>query len=124
MADQQISDLIVEALIPELKAVFVDVADVETIGVVKSGRLLDNPLKKRIYACIHIGDPDDDKWKDIVAARNDDALDRQQVHIAAYEIGGGELWWRRFSVEWGFFGVKTKEDEAEARRIGGITRGR
>jgi hypothetical protein len=94
--------------------------------VVKGGRLQDNPLKYDIYICVHIGDPDNpNNWLDGSVANTKDALDRREFAYPAAEVGpGGKMWWRRFTVEFGYYGIKTKTDRDESRRIADITRGR
>jgi len=125
MSSDHISDLVVDNLILDLQELFATVLDVpEEIGIVKGGNFQQNPLNKRIYCCVYIGDPNDDAWKDSNAAHAIQDLSRSQFQIEAFEIGGGTMWWRRFAVEFGFFGIKSKEGQDEARQIANITRGR
>jgi len=124
-ADAAISDLVVDALVLDLTDVFAPLVDTpEQLGIVKGGNFQQNPLNKRIYCCVYIGDPADDAWKDSNSAHSVKDLSRSQFQQETFEIGGGSTWWRRFSVEFGFFGIKSKEGQDEARRIASITRGR
>lgn len=120
-----ISDLIVDALVLDLTDLFATVVDSsDQMAVVKGGNFQDNPLNKRLFSTVHIGDPADDGWKDSLVARPTSDLSKSQFSVEAFEIGGGTMWWRRFAVEFGFFGIKTKEAQDEARRIANITRSR
>jgi len=122
---EHISDLIVDALVLDLTDLFATVVDApEQMGIVKGGNFQSNPLKKRLYCVVHVGDPADNLWKDSLVARPGRNLDKSMFAVEDFEIGGGTTWWRRFSVEFGFFGIKTKEKQDEAPRIANITRGR
>ena len=122
-----ISDLVVDAMVADLQDMAATISsENETWGAVKGGRLQDNPLKYDIYICVHIGDPEDpNNWLDGTVANTRDALDRNAFRFPAVEVGGGAAsWWRRFTIEFGYYGIKTKTDRDESRRIADITRGR
>jgi len=122
--NSHISDLVVDATVLDLTALFATLVSTEQLAVVKGGNFQSNPLNKRLFATVHIGDPADDAWKDSSVARPTSDLSRSQFNVEAYEVGGGTMWWRRFATEFGFFGIKSKEGQDEARRIANITRGR
>jgi len=123
MSDQHISDLIVEALVLDLQDTFREAEGNEDVGIIKAGRLQDDPTKKRIAILVHIGDPEDTiGWPDSSEAYSVHPL--RAMETPPFEVGGGSIWWRRGTVELEYFGLKTKEDRDEARRIGNLTRGR
>ncbi len=125
--DAAISDMVVDAMVADLQEMAATISNEnETWGAVKGGRLQDNPLKYDIYICVHIGDPEDpNSWLDGLVANTKDALDRREFRIPAMEVGGGgKAWWRRFTIEFAYYGIKTKTDRDESRRITDITRGR
>jgi hypothetical protein len=123
---EQISDLIVDILAEELETGLSDSAlpEEEKIGVARGGKLQDNPVKARLYVLLHINDPDSDSWADIPTSAEGSNMARSEFYAPAYEIGGGGLWWRRFTIEFGLFAIKTKEDREEARRIANAIKGR
>ena len=122
---KQITDVIIDNLILDLTDEFEDVPDDEIAGVIRGGRLQDNPEKARISLTVHVGDPDKpSNWYDVFFARRDRVLDTHYFEAHASEIGGGQTWWRRGAVKWEFFGTRSKESRTEARRIAGTIRAR
>jgi hypothetical protein len=123
--ERQITDLIIDALVLDLGDAFDDVPDEEIAGVIRGGRLQDNPEKARISLTLHVGDPDSpNAWRDIFFARRDRVLDTDYFSAHAAEVGGGKTWWRRGAVKWEFFGTRTKEGREAARRVAGAIRAR
>lgn len=127
MTDAAISDMLVDAMVLDLTDLANTIGtDDEQWGIVKGGRLQDNPTKYDVYICVHIGDPEDpNNWMDSTVANTRDALDRRDFRFPAQEVGGGgQMWWRRFTVEFGYYGMKIQSNRDESRRIADITRGR
>lgn len=126
MTNYQMSDLIGINLVTDLEAEFIkpDVTPEELVGVVRGGNLQENPVKARIYILVHVNDPDDPGWQDMTTAHRDTNLQEKFFYTPAFEVGGGSLWWRRGSIEFGIFATKSKEDRDEVRRIANITKGR
>jgi hypothetical protein len=89
---------------------------------VRQGTLQDDPEQKRIYILVSPGDPADTSespaWKDTIAREEDGWV------TTSYEIGGGERWWRRFTITIGLFFTQTRESRDEARRIATWVMGR
>jgi hypothetical protein len=72
---------------------------------------------------VHIGDPEHpDEWVDGHESYGVHPLREMEVHPR--EVGGGHWWWRRGTVEFQYFGLKSKEDRDEARRIANTIKGR
>lgn len=125
----QLSDLIAQTLVAELETTFQDVDSNEQPGLIRAGKLQDNPTKHRIILLVHLSDPEKPgEWADSpTASRVAGMLDKTDYYIPTYEIGGGvgsEMWYRRGAVEGQVFLTKTKEDRDEARRIANVTRAR
>lgn len=123
--DAHISDLIVEQTVKELTLALQSVYADEEPGIVKGGKLQDNPLKKRIYVCVHIGDPNDPQWVDRISGTRGDNV--RGLEIPVFEFGGDAaesvMWWRCFLVEFGLFLPKSKENQDEARALANHIRG-
>lgn len=121
-----ISDDVVDALVLDLQDAFAGVPDEETAGVIRGGKLQANPVKARISVLVHIGDPEKpDAWIDTLASMTQsNSPGRISLDIPAYEVGGGSMWRRRFTVEFGVYLTKSKEDRDEARALANLTRGR
>lgn len=109
--ERGISDLIVDAAVTDLQEAFPD------FSLIRGGRMQENPLKNQegTYILVHINDPKDPKaWNDgVVSARRGDSPG--QIWVPSYEIGGGEMWYRRFTTEFGYYATKQKDDRSEAR---------
>ena len=116
----QISALIADRLVLKLQADLIadNSIEAERVGVVRYGNLQQNPEKVRIYVLVHCGrDPEDDNWKDISVAYQEQQLERRQIWTPAFEVGGGSMWFRRGVVEWGYYGTKDKSSRDTARDI-------
>jgi len=126
MDEQALPSLIVEAFVLDIQEAVAALADDEEISVVKGGKLLDNPVKLRISVTVNIGDPQaPEDWEDAnVAVNIRPAIAVWAIRTQPYEIGGGESWWRRGTVDWAYFGIKTKEDQVRAREIAMVTASR
>ena len=106
-----ISQMLVKAYEAAITAAYVNVDPAEQPRIVKEGRLQADPTTYIFSIMISPNDyADDEKWADIPVSRGDEALDRFQMRVFAYEVGGGESWWRRGIIEWQIFGIKTKYD--------------
>jgi hypothetical protein len=85
--------------------------------LIRQGKLQQDPVKERIALLVHPGDPSDTsetpEWRDKMAGEEGDKDWIPESH----EIGGGEFWWRKFTVEMDVYLVKTREERAEAREI-------
>ena len=92
--------------------------------LVRAGRLQQDPTKNVVNILVHPNDPDaPDDWRheirkmDQVTLQNPWSRDVPASAVGMYEIGGGEHWWRRFTVELKmFFGTKN-EDRATCREL-------
>jgi len=118
----QISNMIAAALSAKLTDDLIEdpqIPEGELAGLVREGRLQDNPEKFRISVLVHPGgDPEDDEWKDISVAFFEQAPIRRQFEFPAFEIGGNSgasYWYRRGVVEWQLFATKTKDTRDVAR---------
>jgi hypothetical protein len=86
--------------------------------LIRQGANQADPTKPRISIFVNPGDMDstenDPRWSDVPAT----AGAEPGWPMLAYEVGGGEMWWRRFSVDINIYLTRTKEDRNEARDIG------
>lgn len=135
MTTSQISNLIAARLVTKLTADLITAIsgeatdpNSEKAGLVREGSLQDNPEKYRISILVHpFGDPDDENWKDIAVAYQEQQPERRQMWFPYGEIGGpygGTAWYRRGSVEWQLFATKSKESRDEARAVAASVQGR
>lgn len=84
----------------------------ERVGIIKIGRFQDNPAKVSTYITLSPGDPDDPSFQDGIVSLED--MKNIGINFPAREIGGGELWWRRFTANVGCYWIEEKLDEEEA----------
>jgi hypothetical protein len=121
----QITDMLVTAYIQAIEAYYAALPEDERPKIVKEGRLQDDPTKPVFSVMVSPNDyADDEKWADIPVSRGDEALDRYQFKVYAYEVGGGEMWWRRGIIEWQIFGIKPKYKAEEIINRASLTKGR
>lgn len=83
----------------------VDETDDTRAHTVREGRLQSDPTTNVVSILIHPNDPEQpDKWAHEVVRNNITALSNPwgdadfRIPSGLYEIGGGEFWWRRFTV--------------------------
>jgi hypothetical protein len=85
--------------------------------LIRSGLLQQDPTKARIYLLITPGDQEDlqnsPKWADTPTG------DQKEPGwgIPSNMVGGGQFWWRRFTVEIGLYLNRSKEDRSEAESV-------
>lgn len=100
-------------------------------SLIQIGRLQDDPTAladssalPSAHIAIHEGDPDDlgDGWAHSIAVR--DATDRQitnlDFRLYPREIGGGEMWWRRYKVEFVSYFLYSDQSQEEAAKLGNL----
>lgn len=121
---RHINDRIIEAAVADLEAAFTGAPEEETPGLIRGGLLQENPVKHRIVLLVHSGDPAEENWKDAIVNSRRPGTANPDLEAPAYEVGGGVMWWRVFTVEILYFGVKSKEPREEARRIANAVTGR
>lgn len=96
----------------------VDTGDDAQAGLVKAGLLQDDPTRYRVNVTVHPNDPDAEfGWRDEVSSGKPSG---DNAEPPGYEIGGGELWYRRFTVMIEMFfrnRVKTNEEALELASI-------
>lgn len=87
-------------------------------SLIRPGLLQANPVKERISLLIYPGDIDDLEskpvWSDTPATKGS----MPGWEMDAYEIGGGEFWFRRFTIDVNVYLTQTKEDRSNARALG------
>ena len=90
----------------------------EAAHEIRQGLLQENPVPNRITILVNPNDPDDissvPTWSDSPVGEGDSS----GWKITAYEIGGGERWWRKFSIDIYVYLMRSQEDRSNARRIG------
>jgi len=113
-----ISYLIASAIRDKLQTELIDnipSGDVSRLDIVKLGRLYQkNPLKatNNLWAVVVPGSVTTEEiWDGPLSLGN---ADNVGFDMPVYEIGGSSSWWRRGTVQFGFFFVKSSMDEAAA----------
>lgn len=96
--------------------------DVAVPKLIRMGQLQESPTAQRISVLVNPGDLDDvgtdPKWADTHPNKE------EGWSLPSYEIGGGEFWWRRFTLDINVYLQTTQEDRSEARAIGTDLMGR
>ena len=84
-------------------------------GLIRGGLLQENPVPYRIVVLVHHNDPDDSGnnpfWGDISASEDDES----GWKVPAAEVGGGEFYSRRFTLDIKIYFVRSKENRQIAR---------
>lgn len=92
----------------------IDSSDLTRGGIIKIGLLQDDPTQRNINILTYSNDPDsNDAWMDELVSMNSDG------NPPGYFIGGGEMWWRRFSTALELF-YKPSVKRDDARKLTGI----
>jgi len=115
MADTQIVPLILDRVVAHLTVKLIDeITDVnEKASVVEIGRFQDDPTKQNIHIAVQGGHVDKPEFMDGIVTLEE--FHRIGVWVPAYEVGGGQLWWRRFTANIGCFYIGKGLTEAVAR---------
>ena len=86
-------------------------------GLIRGGLLHENPVPYRIVVLVHHNDPDDSGnnpfWGDITAHEDDES----GWKMPAAEVGGGEFYSRRFTLDIKIYFVRSKENRQLSREI-------
>ena len=86
--------------------------------LIRQGLMQQNPVPARIMILVNPNDPDDisaaPQWMDEPVSTDKD----DRWRITTYEIGGGQRWWRKFTIDIYVFLIRTQEDRDEAREVG------
>lgn len=87
----------------------VDTTDSTRAGLVRPGLLQDDPTRFKVIAMTFPNDPDaDGQWRSEIVVPNGNGAD---YNPPPYELGGGEMWYRRFTVQLEmFFGARIDRD--------------
>jgi len=94
-----IVSLIAEAIQGILEDAFEGIDDYSGSDLVRLGRLMDDPEGYENPICVHENDPDDPgEWLHQQATQLPGHR-TQWMPMGAFEIGGAEVWVRRFTVE-------------------------
>lgn len=114
MADTSIINLITEAAVAKLVTdlqTALDPTDPTLAAVVRYGKLQDDPTQGTgINVLAHVGDPYDEGWFHSVTA----AKELTSYAVPSYEIGGGEMWWRRLTIQLSMFYISREVDRDTA----------
>ena len=99
MTDTSVMNLIIDRINDNLEQAMlekVSKVDDTRAGLVRTGLLQDDPTIYKIVVLSFSNDPDrDDRWKHSIT--NYDPTSTSG--IPGYEIGGGEMWYRRFTTK-------------------------
>jgi hypothetical protein len=89
-----IMDATIALLLQKLK---IDVDDDAQAGLVRSGRLQDDPTTRKVNVLVY---PSDESWPDILDTKSEE----HGMHTPGpYFLGGGMFWRRRIKVEFQIF---------------------
>lgn len=124
MTTQAIGDMIANAMLLDLQDAFANLPEEETPGLIKVGRLQEDPETLRLALTIELGDSDDPEWRDTAYFVKENSLDPISFRAFSSEVGGGELWWKRGTLRMYYFATQSKEEQDVARNIATVTFGR
>lgn len=115
-----ISNIIIDNVNTYLTTVLqdeVDVNDDTRAGLVRPGLLQDDPTRYKVSVLTFPNDPDSEtSWMNEIVATNANGAD---MNPPPYEIGGGEMWYRRFTTQLELF-YRTKVKRDESRELSGV----
>lgn len=90
----------------------IDSEDDTRAGVAREGPLQQDPTSGRINLLVYPGDPDDDDWVDSLRTYYVNADMGVPAGMPTFEIGGGAMYWRVYTVEFSIFLAGDSFDEA------------
>jgi hypothetical protein len=105
-----INELIDQMEVTMNDVLITSVVDETRAGLIRAGKLQDDPTITQINLLIHRGK---EEWPDVLK------MDTDPFYSPVYEIGGVQWWWRRFIIEMSFF-FDGEIDRAVARNKGNI----
>lgn len=76
--------------------------DISRAGLVRAGRLQDDPTRPRATLLVHPNDPQDEGWRHELA-KTDTGIE----FATPWEVGGGHLEWLRFTANLELFYMKS-----------------
>lgn len=95
----------------------VAVDDPTRAGLVRPGLLQDDPTRFHVSVLTFPNDPDsDNSWKHEIVVDN---ANGQQYNPPPYELGGGEMWYRRFTTSLELF-YRTSVKREQARELSNV----
>jgi len=109
-----IINMIIESVndhLTELLQDDVDTSDSTRAGLVRPGLLQDDPTRFKVSVMTFPNDPDaDGQWRHEIVVPNANGAEHNPP---PYELGGGEMWYRRFTVQLEmFFSTRITRDNA------------
>lgn len=134
MENEHICTMLIEAVTDLLlTACQLDVStdDPSYATVVRAGRLQDDPTVNVVSILVHPNDPEEPRtWMneivgdDLKVIQNPWGGDPYRMPQHGYEIGGGEQWWRRFTVQLTMFWMNKSLTRTQARDYSFLVLGR
>jgi len=119
-----ITPLILNRMLEHLANVLIAQATDDLVPeTIKIGRFQENPVKTVVYVSLHPGDPEDPAFRDGIVTLEQ----MQNIGIDLEyprEIGGGQLWWRRFTAMIGCYWMQDRLDEWTAMDNSYVIEGR
>ena len=107
---------IVDAIVTQLTAVCItavtNVNDPTRAHIVKAGRFQADRVSENIHIAVSGGDSDDPEFKDGIVSLGD--MPQISMYAPPREIGGGQCWWRRGTIQIGCYFIIDQFSEADA----------
>jgi hypothetical protein len=94
-----------------------DPPDSGTVGLVKCGKLQESPEDKPAVITLHIGDTaSEDTWNEMITEQERQGGGSTHQLLGGYnELGGGALYWYRFTAQMRYFLTRTPADQVQAQ---------
>ncbi len=112
------ADAIADYLV-EVMQTLVDQDDPTNARMVRKGNLQDSPLKAFMNVLVQFNDPQDEKGWPHAILNHEIARSIGLINIQPYELGGGEMWLRRYTLELEEF-MQPGTGREDAERLAGI----
>lgn len=120
-----IVSLIADAIVQDLTEAF-DTEDLAASGLVRLGRLMDDPEGYDNPICVHENDPDDPNgWlHEQIRHPYSEGRNLSVFQPGYFEIGGSEVWVRRFTIELNVFLTREGLERDAAKAVIDTVHGR
>lgn len=87
-------------------------ANVTEAKVIKIGRFQESPLVNKSYIAISAGNVQEPNSRDGIVSLGE--MNNIAMYVPAREVGGGQFWWRRGTLDIGYYTISDRLTEEEA----------
>ncbi len=116
----QIVNLILDKIVDQFRAnlnVGLTATDLEYVHVIKKGLLQEDKIRRNLQVGVVGGSHEDPDYKDGIVTADEMPNIGIMWQAVAREVGGGQLWWRRGTINLDFFFIREKLVEDDAHQV-------